>query len=70
MSRSDFGYRMAEVFGFDPEVIVPARMAEEKDIPPTPVDVSLNSDKLFQAVGFRGRGVGEGLRACQAALGY
>lgn len=68
LSRSDFGYRMAEVFGFDPKVIVPARMADEKDIPPTPADVSLNSDKLFQAVGFRGRGVGEGLRACKDSL--
>jgi len=69
ISRSDFGYRMAEIFGFDPGVIRPARMADKKGIPPTPVDVSLNSEKIFRAVGFRGRGVDEGLAACRAALG-
>jgi dTDP-4-dehydrorhamnose reductase len=63
ISRCDFGYRMAEIFGFDKGVIRPARMTDKKDIPPTPVDVSLNSDKVFRAVGFRGRGVNEGLQA-------
>ena len=63
INRSDFGYRMAEIFGFDPSVIRPTLMAEKNGIPPTPTDASLNSDKFFQATGFRGRNVTEGLLA-------
>ncbi len=63
VNRADFGYRMAEIFGLDPAIINQIRMDERSSIPPTPADVSLNSDKLFRAIGFRGRNVTDGLVA-------
>jgi len=66
INRSDFGYRMAEIFGFDPSVIRPALMAKKTGIPPTPFDASLNSDKFFRATGFRGRDVTEGLKSLKS----
>lgn len=61
INRVDFGYRMAEVFEFDPAVIRPLKMSEKAGIPPCPADVSLNSDKFFEATGFRARPLEEGL---------
>ena len=61
INRSDFGYRMAEIFKFDPSVIRPTLMTDKPGIPPTPTDATLNSGKFFQATGFRGRDVTKGL---------
>jgi len=69
ISRAEFGYRMAAIFQLDPDLIVPARMADTPNIPPTPADVSLNSDKLFRAVRFRARGIQAGLRALKMDYG-
>ncbi len=63
INRAEFGYRMAEIFSLDPALIVPARMVDTPGIPPTPADVALNSEKLFRAIGFRGRNILEGLQA-------
>ncbi len=63
IDRAEFGYRMAGIFGYDPSVIRPIRMAEKPHQPPSPANASLNSDKLYQATGFRARGVEEGLKA-------
>lgn len=68
ISRSCFGYRMAEIFGFDPSLIRPILMEEKSDIPPTPADVSLNSEKFFLATGFRGRNVINGLKSLKLSL--
>ena len=70
ISRSDFGYRMAEIFGFDPSVIRPTLMSEKPGIPPTPADATLDSNKFFRATGFRGRGVTEGLESLQSNDSY
>ncbi|MEA1927808.1 MAG: SDR family oxidoreductase [Candidatus Auribacterota bacterium] len=67
INRSDFGYRMADIFGFDPSVIQPTLMTDKTGIPPTPADATLNSDKFFQATGFRGRNVTIGLQSLKSA---
>ena len=63
INRSDFGYRMAEILGFNPSVIRPTLMSDKTGIPPTPADATLDSGKFFRATGFRGRDVTEGLLA-------
>lgn len=68
IDRAEFGCRMAGIFGYDPAVINPVRMADQPHYPPTPADASLNSDRFFRATGFRGRGVDEGLTALSKAL--
>ena len=69
IDRAQFGYRMAEIFGYDPAVINPVRMADQPHYPPTPPDASLNSGRFFRDTGFRGRGVDEGLAALKQARG-
>jgi dTDP-4-dehydrorhamnose reductase len=66
INRSDFGYRMAAIFGFDPSVIRPTLMSEKPGNPPTPADATLNSNKFFQATGFRGRKITEGLKSLKS----
>ena len=68
IDRAEFGYRMAKIFGYDPSIIRPIRMAEKPHQPPSPADASLNSDKLYRAIGFRARGVDEGLKALREEL--
>ena len=62
INRAGFGYRMAKIFNLDPAVIVPTRMADIPHLPPTPPDVSLNSEKIFRAITCRARDIQEGLR--------
>jgi len=68
IDRAGFGYRMAEIFDYDPAAINPVRMADQPHYPPTPSDASLNSDRFFETTGFRGRGVNEGLAALKSHL--
>ncbi len=68
VNRAEFGYRMAEIFGYDPGAINPVRMADQPHYPPTPPDASLDSGLFFRATGFRGRGVNEGLTALKNRL--
>jgi dTDP-4-dehydrorhamnose reductase len=70
INRSDFGYRMAEIFGFDPSVIRPTLMSKKTNNPPTPADATLDSGKFFRATGFRGRDVTEGLKSLQSNDSY
>ncbi len=69
INRVDFGCRMAKIFNYNPAVINPVRMADLPHYPPTPPDASLNSDLFFQATGFRGRGVIEGLTELRKKIG-
>lgn len=62
VNRAEFGYALAAIFGLDPGLIRPVLMAEEEVTPPTPFDVSLDSDKLERTTGFRLRGIHPGLR--------
>ncbi len=68
MDRAEFGYRMAEIFIYDPAAINPVRMADQPHYPPTPPDASLDSGRFLKATGFRGRGVDEGLSALKNQL--
>lgn len=65
IDRAAFGFKMAEIFGYDPSVIRPVRMADKPHCPPSPADASLKSERFYRATGFRGRGVTEGLLALQ-----
>lgn len=62
LSRHDFGLRMAEVFGFDPALLIPGRQAEVTMPAPRPPDVSSDSQKAF-SLGYRPRGAIAGLQA-------
>ena len=68
INRADFGYRMAEIFGCDPSLIRPVKMTDLPHLPPSPADASLNSDKFFQATGFRARNATDGLRKLKEDL--
>ena len=68
ISRSDFGYRMAEIFNFDPSIIRPIKMEEKPHLPPSPADASLNSEKLYKLLNLRPKNVKEGLRALKKDL--
>jgi len=68
VSRDEFGRKMAAVFGFDPSLIRPLPMAAKPHQPPSPPDVSLNSEKLFRAIGFRARPLEDGLAALKKRL--
>jgi len=68
ISRSDFGYRMAEIFDFDPGIIRPIKMEEKPHLPPSPADASLNSEKLYRLLNFSPKNVEEGLRALKKDL--
>lgn len=69
LNRAEFGYLVAEVFGFDPSLVRPISMADKPGIPPCPADVSLNSEKFFRATGFRARPPEKGLAALKTAWG-
>jgi len=62
VNRAEFGYAFCAAAGRDPGLIRPVLMSEKADLPPTPFDVSLNSDKLAAAVSWRCRGIRAGLR--------
>ncbi|MGB3136834.1 MAG: NAD(P)-dependent oxidoreductase [Nodosilinea sp.] len=62
LSRYDFGLCMAVVFGLDKTLILPSKQADVAMPAARPADVSSNSQRAF-ALGYRPRGVLEGLRA-------
>ena len=68
VSRDEFGRNMAAIFGLDPSLIRPLPMAAKPHQPPSPPDVSLNSEKLFRTIGFRARPLKEGLTALKKRL--
>jgi dTDP-4-dehydrorhamnose reductase len=60
LSRYEFGLRMAEVFGFDADLLVPSHQADVAMPAARPVDVSSHSQRAFD-LGYRPRGVEAGL---------
>ncbi|TVQ07824.1 MAG: SDR family oxidoreductase [Leptolyngbya sp. DLM2.Bin27] len=62
LSRYDFGLRMAEVFGIDPNWLIPGKQADVTMPARRPADVSSDSQKAF-ALGYRSRGIVAGLKA-------
>lgn len=66
ISRYDFGLVMADAFGFDRDLILPAKQADVPMAASRPPDVSMVSDRAF-ALGYAPRTVAEALRAVAAA---
>lgn len=52
MSRLQFGLTVAESLGYDPSVIRPAKRFDIPSVPARPEDVSLDSNKLWELLGF------------------
>lgn len=63
MSRLQFGHTVAETLGYDQGVIRPALRSDFPALPPRPADVSLNSTKLWRAIGEAPRTVQQALRS-------
>ncbi len=52
LSKYDFGVRIAEKFGFNPELIEPINMSEIKRNAPRSLDLSMKPDKLQNDLGY------------------
>ena len=61
ISKYEFGRRLATKFGFDPDWVLPVRLAEVRLRAVRPLDVSLNAVKASRALGRSLPGVDEGL---------
>jgi len=61
LSRVEFGTLVAQALGYDASLIRPTSRRTLTNGPTRPEDVSLNSEKLWGALGMRPRGVGEAL---------
>lgn len=72
ISKYEFGRRVATTFGLDPGKVVPTRVSEANLKARRPLDTSLNTKKIHQAMGFEMPGVDAGLRRFRAlyADGY
>jgi dTDP-4-dehydrorhamnose reductase len=72
ISKYEFGRCVAMAFGIDPGRVVPALAVEANLGARRPLDISLNTEKVRQAVGFQMPGVEAGLRSFRAlyANGY
>lgn len=66
-TRHDFAVRLAREFNFPPEGMQAASLKDAVFRDPRPADASLDTAKL-QALGFRPRGLDEGLKAMHLAL--
>lgn len=62
VSKYDFAKRIAGAFAFDPELVLPARLADAKLKAPRPRNTSLNTEKLSAALGRALPGLDFGLR--------
>jgi len=62
LSRVEFGTLVAQASGYDTALIRPTSRRTLTNGPARAEDVSLNSEKLWGAIGMRPRGVGEALR--------
>jgi dTDP-4-dehydrorhamnose reductase len=63
LSRFELGLRVAAVLGLDPRRIQPARQAELAFDAPRPADVSLDSRRARDRLGWRPRDVDEAIRS-------
>ncbi|WOD41245.1 SDR family oxidoreductase [Nodosilinea sp. E11] len=68
LSRYDFGLCMAEVFGVDPNLLIPSKQADVTMPARRPPDVSSDSQKAF-AFGYRPRSIVAGLTATKTWSG-
>ena len=66
ISKYQFAKRLAVIFGFDEEQVVPAELAEATLRAARPLDVSLNTQKVRLALGRTMPNVDEGLRRFRA----
>jgi len=66
ISKYQFAKRLAVIFGFDAEQVVPARLAEATLRAARPLDVSLNTKKVSLALGRVMPNVDQGLRRFRA----
>ncbi len=62
MNRYDFTVKIAEVFGFDKDLVKPAKSSEFKQVAQRPEKCCLNVDKVEEAFGIRLLSVEEGLK--------
>lgn len=69
VSKYEFAKGVAVAFGFDPSLVVPARLADAKLKAPRPRNTSLNTKKIATALGHAMPEVESGLRKF-AALGW
>lgn len=63
LSRFEFGLRLAEVFGLNPELIRSASYRDHDFVDPRPADCSLRSEKVAGELRIPGRSLTESLRA-------
>ncbi len=66
ISKYEFGRRVATTFGLDPGKVVPARVSEAGLMARRALNISLNTNKVCQAVGFEMPDVDAGLRRFRA----
>lgn len=62
VSLYEFGLKIAEVWGYDKELVQPIKSSSLKGIAPRPQDTTFRLDKIHE-LGIRLRGIEEGLRA-------
>lgn len=61
LSKYDFGVRIAQQFGLNPDLIEPVQAEKENRIVPRSLNLTLNTEKLQKALGHALPGVGAGL---------
>ena len=66
ISKYEFARRVAMVFGFEPERVVPTRVVDASLRAARPLDVSLNTEKVRLALGRAMPDVDSGLRRFRA----
>jgi dTDP-4-dehydrorhamnose reductase len=69
ISKYEFGRSVATSFDLDPGKVVPSRVADARLKATRPLDLSLDTTKIRQAVGFEMPGVEAGLRRFRALYG-
>lgn len=65
VSRYEFCLRFCAAFGFDPDLVVPCKLADLKFRSPRPHDSSLSSARLAKVAGFGPWGLDEGFARLQ-----
>jgi len=61
ISKYDFACRVASQFGYDPNLVTPAKLGDANLRAPRPLNTSLNTDKLQSVLGLKLPGVSEAL---------